>query len=65
MEKEYVTHEEARESLLDNYKVIVRGTFEVDVLAENIEEAEDKAIKEVESGISGCFDYDLEVEEVE
>ena len=65
MEKEYITHEEARESLLDTYRVIITGTFEVDVLAENIEEAEDKAIKEVESGISGCFDYDLEVEEVE
>lgn len=64
MDKEYVTHEEARESLLDTYKVIVTGTFEVEVLAETVEEAEDKAIKEIESSIDGYFDYDLEVEEV-
>lgn len=65
MEKEYITHEEARESLLDTYRVIVRGIFEVDVLAENIEEAEDKALDEIGSSIDGYFDYDLEIEEVE
>lgn len=65
MEKEYVTHEEARESLLNNYRVIITGTFEVDVSANSIEEAEDKALKEVENGIDGYFDYDLEIEEVE
>ena len=65
MDKEYVTHEEARESLLNAYKVIVKGTFEVDVLAKDLEEAEDKAIKEIESGVGGYFEYYLEVEEVE
>jgi ribosomal protein L15 len=65
MEKEYVTHEEARESLLDTYKVIVKGTFEVNVSAKSIEEAEDKALDEIESSVGGYFVCDLEIEEVE